>query len=36
MERPQGQQNVANLARFYELQERGHRYILEELEKLKV
>jgi len=36
MERPQGQQNVANLARFYELQERGHRYMLEELEKLKV
>lgn len=35
IERPEGQENVQNLARFYELQERGHRYMLEELEKQK-
>ena len=31
--RPEGRENVVNLAKFYELQERGHRYMLEELEK---
>ncbi|QWC56354.1 MarR family transcriptional regulator [Erythrobacter sp. 3-20A1M] len=35
MERPECRENVASLAKFYELQERGHRYMLAELERFE-